>query len=59
MKQYISKNSALILALIFISTTLTSCEAIAGIFKAGMWVGVIGVIIVVALILYFVGKARR
>ena len=59
MKQYMINNSALILALILISTTLTSCEAIAGIFKAGMWVGVIGVILVVVLILYFVGKGRR
>ncbi len=59
MQQLIQKNSFLLLLLFAISTTLTSCEAIAGIFKAGMWVGVIGVILVVGLILYFVGKARK
>ncbi|HSU52299.1 MAG TPA: hypothetical protein VLJ41_16950 [Segetibacter sp.] len=37
----------------------SSCEAIAGIFKAGMWVGVIVVVLIVALVLWLIGKARR
>ncbi|MEO6948807.1 MAG: phosphatidate cytidylyltransferase [Ginsengibacter sp.] len=45
--------------LILLSFTLTSCEAIGGIFKAGMWFGIIGIIIVVAIILWLVGKARK
>ena len=45
--------------LIFLSLLLSSCKAIAGIFKAGMWVGVIGVVIVVALILWLIGKAKK
>lgn len=45
--------------LLLIITTLSSCEAIAGIFKAGMWTGIIVVVLVVALIIYFIGKARR
>lgn len=35
---------------------LTSCEAIEGIFKAGMWTGVIIVVAVVALIIWIISK---
>jgi len=55
------KRSQLLLvtALIFLITTMTSCEAIGGIFKAGMWTGVIVIVAIVALILYFVNRGRR
>ena len=33
----------------FLSTTLMSCELVEGIFKAGMWTGIIIVILVLAL----------
>lgn len=39
-----------------IATTLTSCELIGGIFKAGVWSGVIVVAIVLALIIWIVSK---
>lgn len=39
-----------------LSTTLVSCEAIKGIFKAGMWTGVIGVVIVLALVIWLISK---
>jgi hypothetical protein len=45
--------------LVFLSLLLSSCNAIAGIFKAGMWVGIIGVVILVALILWLIGKAKK
>lgn len=45
--------------LVLISTLFSSCEAIGDIFKTGVWVGVIGVILVVVLILWLVGKARK
>ncbi|MEO6542264.1 MAG: hypothetical protein ABIN74_14775 [Ferruginibacter sp.] len=45
--------------LVLISTTLTSCEAIAGIFKAGMGFGIFIVIAVIALIAFFVMRAGR
>ena len=54
----IQKMAPLFLMLAMLSVTLTSCEAIAGIFKAGIWVGVIVVVAVVALILYLVGKSK-
>ena len=37
---------------------LSSCEIIGGIFKAGFYVGIIGVLIVVALIIYIIIKFR-
>ena len=42
-----------------ITISLSSCEVIGGIFKAGMWVGVLAVVGIIALVLYFVGKAKK
>ena len=40
----------------FLTTTLTSCELVEGIFKAGVWTGIIVVVLVVALIIWLVSK---
>ncbi|WEK19801.1 MAG: hypothetical protein P0Y49_01360 [Candidatus Pedobacter colombiensis] len=40
----------------FLSTTLMSCELIKGIFKAGLWTGAIIVILVLALIIWLIGR---
>jgi hypothetical protein len=45
--------------LLFLSITLSSCEAIAGIFKAGMGFGIFLVIAVVALIAFIAMKVGR
>jgi cytosine/uracil/thiamine/allantoin permease len=37
--------------------TTTSCEAIAGIFKAGMWTGIVVVVLVIGLIIWLVSRA--
>lgn len=39
-----------------LSTTLSSCDVIEGIFKAGIWAGVIIVVIVLVLIIWLVSK---
>ena len=52
-------NPGLLAALLFTLVTLSSCEAIAGIFKAGMWFGIIGIIVVVIIIFWLIGKARK
>lgn len=45
------------LALIaLLSTTLASCELVKGIFKAGMWTGVIIVVLVLALIIWLISR---
>ncbi|WP_080239654.1 hypothetical protein [Spirosoma rigui] len=41
---------------LFLTFFLTSCDAIAGIFKAGAYTGIIGVIVVVAVIIWLVSK---
>jgi hypothetical protein len=48
-----------LLFLFIASLTLTSCEAIGDIFKAGMWVGVILVVAVVALVFWLLRKIRK
>ena len=39
-----------------LATTLTSCELVEGIFKAGMWTGVIVVVIILALVIWLISK---
>jgi hypothetical protein len=52
-------NGILLAALFFITTMMSSCEVIGGIFKAGVWVGVLVVVLVVGIILWVIGKARK
>ena len=42
-----------------LAMTLSSCEVIGGIFKVGMWAGIIIVVVIVALILWLVNRFRR
>jgi hypothetical protein len=37
----------------------SSCQAIEGIFKLGVWVGVIAVIVVIALIFWIISKVGK
>ena len=45
--------------IIFISAWLSSCEVIGGIFKAGVWVGVLIVVGIIALILFLIGRSKK
>ena len=47
---------SLLFVLAALATTLTGCAAIGDIFKTGLWAGVIGVFIVVAIIFWLVSK---
>jgi len=38
--------------------TFSSCQVIGGIFKAGVWVGILLVVLVVGVILWLVGRGR-
>lgn len=51
--------SKIVFLMALITVTLSSCEAIAGIFKAGVWFGVIGIIVVIAIIFWLINKARK
>lgn len=59
MKSMKKFNWPILIIVITLFTTLESCSAIAGIFKAGLWVGIVIVVIVVALILWLIGKAKK
>jgi hypothetical protein len=47
------------LCLFALAVTFSSCEVIGGIFKAGFWTAIIIVVVVIALILWLVGRGRR
>lgn len=57
MRQF--KLKSLIPLCVLLAFSLSSCQAIGEIFKAGVWVGVIGIIIVVLIIFWLIGKARN
>ena len=44
--------------LVLASVTIAGCEAIAGIFKAGVWTGVVMVVILIAVIGFVATKIR-
>lgn len=50
---------SLVAMLAFFTITLTSCEAIGSIFKAGIWTGVIGIALVVFLVIYLISRSRK
>jgi ABC-type multidrug transport system permease subunit len=57
--ELMKKNASLWLFILAMSMTLSSCEVIGGIFKAGFWTAIIIVVIVVLLILWLVGRSRK
>jgi len=53
------KYSSLWLYAIALAMTLSSCEVVGGIFKAGFWTAIIVIVLVVGIILWLVGRGRR
>ena len=47
---------ARVLLVVLLAVTLTGCTAIAGIFKAGFWVGVVIAVIVVVILFALFGR---
>ncbi|MBG8556190.1 hypothetical protein [Hymenobacter guriensis] len=45
--------------LVLLTFSLSSCDVIGDIFKAGAWTGIIGVVLVILLIWWILGKVRR
>ncbi|WP_231464238.1 MULTISPECIES: hypothetical protein [unclassified Pedobacter] len=50
------KRTLPLVLIAFLCTTLASCELAQGVFKAGVWSGIIIVVIVVALIIWILSK---
>lgn len=44
------RQAGLLATLFALAVSLSGCAAVKGIFKAGMWVGILGVIFIVALV---------
>lgn len=42
--------------LLVLALTMSSCDIIGGIFKAGAWTGIIGLILGVALVIWLISK---
>lgn len=55
MKQF----SYLFLIALVIATTLSSCELVEGIFKAGFYSAIIVIVVIVGLIIWLVSRFRR
>jgi len=51
-------NSILLTSLFLMLITMSSCQAIGDIFKAGIWVGVIIVALIIGLIFWLVGRSK-
>jgi hypothetical protein len=47
-----------VLFIVFLAMSVAACEVIGGIFKAGVWVGALGVVLVVVLLVVVVAKLK-
>lgn len=52
------KKYNIMLAVLMMASLLSSCSAIAGIFKAGAVVGIIAVVIVIAVVIWIISMFR-
>jgi hypothetical protein len=48
-----------LIILISLLTTFTGCEIIGGIFKAGFWVGIIVVVLLILIVVWLVNRMRK
>jgi hypothetical protein len=55
-KPFYMTQAAILFALAAMAMSASGCEVIGGIFKAGVWVGVIIVVIIVGLIVMFMRR---
>jgi hypothetical protein len=53
------KNTLYTTLLLLLTLSLSSCELVGDIFKAGVWVGVLIVVGIIALVVFLIGKARK
>jgi hypothetical protein len=52
-----SSNSRWLFAFLFIAiSSFQACAVVGGIFKAGVWVGVAGIVLIVLLIIFIISK---
>lgn len=54
-----TQNAVIYGSLMMLAMSLSSCEIVGGIFKAGIWTGIIVVVLVIVLIFWLVNRGRR
>ncbi len=57
-KAFYITQTMVVMALVMLSMSAAGCDVISGIFKAGMWVGVVLVIVIVAAIGWAIRSMR-
>jgi len=57
-KLVMKRNIVLYGSLLWMISLLSSCEVIGGIFKAGVWVGILIVVAIIGLIVWLIGRGR-
>jgi uncharacterized membrane protein YkvI len=58
-KAFYITQTLMVMVLLMLSMSAAGCDVVEGIFKAGVWVGVIVVILIVALIGWGIRAMRR
>ena len=53
------QNAVIYGSLMMLVVSMSSCEVIGGIFKAGIWTGIIVVVLVVVLIFWLINRGRK
>ncbi|WP_127126166.1 phosphatidate cytidylyltransferase [Pseudoflavitalea rhizosphaerae] len=53
------KKNTYLPILFLLVLSFSSCEVIGGIFKAGVWTGIVAVVLVVALIIWLISRATK
>jgi hypothetical protein len=53
------KLSGIWLSALAMAMTLSSCEVVGGIFKAGFWTAIILIVLVIVIILWVINRGRR
>ena len=54
-----NKQISVFLFMALVLSTLSGCEVIGDIFKAGVWVGVLIVVAIIALIIFIISKVGK
>ena len=52
-------NLPVFATLMVMLVTLSSCDVVEGIFKAGFWSAIIVIVLIVAVVMWLIGKTRR
>jgi hypothetical protein len=48
-----------LLVVVFFTLSLSSCQLVGDIFQAGMWTGLIGLVLIIILVFWIFNKIRR